>query len=73
MKSVYDTNVSGKAFLALYSNKSLVSCHTLDVSNTKVVNISAPVSEPVDCAKMLVWSDMTNITPVVKVKEITIK
>jgi len=73
MKSVYDTNVSGKAILALYSYKRLVSCYTLDVSNTKVVNISAPVSEPVDCAKMLVWSDMTSITPVVEVKEITIK
>lgn len=70
----FDTAVSGKAIVALYnSSKELIGINYKDLAGAEYVIIDTNVleNEAVDTAKVMVWDNLTNCTPVIKAKELS--
>ncbi len=67
--------VTGKAILALYNDKELVSTGFTDVADATVVTAyaSVPASATITHAKLFVWSDLENCIPQTAAKSFTVK
>lgn len=65
--------VTGKAILALYNDKELVSIGFTDVADASVVTVTAPASAAITHAKLFVWSDLENCIPQTAAKLFTVQ
>ncbi|MBQ4088040.1 MAG: hypothetical protein IJC78_07340, partial [Clostridia bacterium] len=71
VKAVQDTAVTGNAILALYNGKEMVSLNSIDVTGKRVIDITAPANVTFTNAKVFVWGDLTNVTPLATPKTFT--
>ncbi len=71
--AITDRPVSGTAILALYNGNEMVGVGSAPAENTKLIEISAPASQAVTHAKVMVWEDLENINPIEKAKVFEVK
>ena len=62
----FEEAVSGKAILALYNGKELVSVGDMDADAQNIVTVTAAATKEFDSAKVFVWNDYDAVEPVVK-------
>ncbi len=71
-KVTFDDAVSGKAILALYNGKEMVSVNSVDVAEKETVNVTAPASGAFTNAKVFIWGDLINVVPLKEEVELSI-
>lgn len=65
---------TGEVVVALYDgNGVLVGMKSEPITSSNVTEIQLPYLESVKSAKAFLWSDLTDVTPVCKAKDVTIK
>ena len=71
--AITDRPVTGTAVLALYNGNRLVGTASAPMKNSKLIEISVPVSETVTSAKVLTWNDFASAKPIEKEKGFEVK
>ena len=70
--AVTERPITGTAILALYNETKMVGMGTVPVNDSKLIEITVPVSETVTSAKVMTWADFGNLKPIEKVKNFTV-
>lgn len=71
--AITDRPVTGTAILALYNGGRMVAVDYVPMNNSKLIEISIPVSETVTSAKVMTWVDFNSLKPIEDAKEFKVE